>query len=165
MLQAYVARYSKKVANMGFPESAIAKILNHIFGMKDWPTFHEGLVDAKSEIKFDSKLMLLEECYAEFEECRTKRSEKQQSFYTWFCKYHSKEVKKTMLYYVRVAAGLGDPPSEFYTNDSKAINSALKQFLGFRLACLQQQIKKFIQDQLVCKAMIGLGQYRICREY
>ena len=31
-----------------------------------------------------------------------------------------------------MAAGLGDPPSEFCTNDSEAINSALKQFLGFK---------------------------------
>ena len=70
---------------------AIAKILDHIFRIKDRPTFHEGLVDAKSQIMFDSKLMLLEKCWAEFEEYCTKRLEKQQSFYTWFCKYHSEE--------------------------------------------------------------------------
>lgn len=156
--------------DMGFPESAVAKITDHIFGMKDGPTFHEGLVDAKSEAEFDSNLVSLEKTWAEFEQCRTKRSEKQQSFYTWFCKYHSEEVKKTMLYSVRVPAGLGDPPSEFCTNDSEAINSALKQFLGFKKSdwpVFNNKIKKFIQeqDEEVCKAMIGLGQYRICREY
>ena len=114
--------------------------------------------------------MLLERSWAEFEQCRTKRSEKQQSFYSWFCKYHSEEVKKIMLYLVRVAAGLGDPPSEFCTNDSEAINSALKQFLRFKKSdwpVFNNKIKKFIHDQEeeVCKAMIGLGQYRIWREY
>ena len=67
-----------------------------------------------------------------------------------------------------MAAGLGDPPSEYCTNDSEAINSALKQFLGFKKSDwpVFNKIKKFIQDQEeVCKAMIGLGQYRICREY
>ena len=35
---------------------------------------------------------------------------------------------------VCVAAGLGEPPSEFCTtcNDSKAIHSTLKQFFGFK---------------------------------
>ena len=89
--KAYAARYSKKVAN----RRGIAKILDHIFGVKDGPTFHEGLVYAKSEIEFDSKLMLLEK-WAEFEEHCTK--EKQQSFYTWFCKYHSEKVRKTLHY-------------------------------------------------------------------
>ena len=75
-----------------------------------------------------------------------------------------------MLYSVRVAAGLGDPPSEFCTNDSEAINSALKQFLGFKKSdwpVFNNKVKMFIREQEkeVCKALIGLGQYRICREY
>ena len=45
--------------DMGFPESAVTKITDHIFGMKDGPTFHEGLVDAKSEAEFDSNLVSL----------------------------------------------------------------------------------------------------------
>ena len=60
---------------MGFSGSAIAKILDHIFRVKDRPTFHEGLVDVKSQIEFDSKLMLLGKSWAEFEErCTKKRS-------------------------------------------------------------------------------------------
>ena len=85
---------------MGFPESAVTKITDHFFGVKDGPTFHERLVDAKSEAEFDSNLVSLEKTWAKFEQCHTKRSEKQQSFYAWFCKYHSEEVKKTMLYSV-----------------------------------------------------------------
>lgn len=162
--------WRKLQTDMGFPENAISKITDHIFGVKEGPTFHEGLVDAKLGSEFDSKLMLFERSWAEYEQCRMKRSEKQQSFYAWFCKYHSEVVKKTMLCSVRVAAGLGDPPSEFCTNDNEAINSMLKQFLGFKKSdwpVFNHKIKKFIQDQEeeVCKSIIGLGQYRICREY
>ena len=72
-----------------------------------------------------------------------------------------------MLYFVHVAAGLGDLPSEFCTDDSEAINSALKQFLGFKKSdwpVFNNKIKKFVQDQEeeLYKTMIGLGQYRIC---
>ena len=49
----------KLQTDMGFPENAITKFTDHIFGVKDGPTFHEGLVDAKLESEFDSKLMLL----------------------------------------------------------------------------------------------------------
>ena len=123
--------------------------------MKDGPTFHEGLVDAKTEVDFDSKLILLADTWEEHELLRTKKAEKQQSFHAWFKKYHSEEVKKTMLYPIRVAAGMGDPPSEFCTNDSEAINSALKQFLGFKKSDWPDKIKKFILEQEeVCKAMI-----------
>ena len=140
--------------------------------MKDGPTFHEGLVDAKTEADFDSKLILLEDTWEEYELLRTKKAEKQQSFHAWFKKYHSEEVKKTMLYPIRVAAGMGDPPSEFCTNDSEAINSALKQFFGFKKSdwpVFNNKIKKFIleQEEEVFKAtcMITVGQYRICKQY
>lgn len=43
----------KSQTDMGFPENTVAKITDHIFGVKDGPTFHEGLVDAKSESEFD----------------------------------------------------------------------------------------------------------------
>ena len=74
-----------------------------------------------------------------------------------------------MLYPIRVAAGMGDPPSDICTNDSEAINSALKQFLGFKNSdwrVFNNKIKKFILEQEeVYKAMITVGQYRICKQY
>ena len=47
--------------------------------MKDGPTFHEGLVDAIADSKFDSKLMLLEKVGLNSNSV-AQRSEKQQSF-------------------------------------------------------------------------------------
>ena len=54
------------------------------------------------------------------------------SFYCWFVKFHANTVVANMLKPVRRAAGLGDPPREFCTNDSEAINSALKQFPSYK---------------------------------
>lgn len=75
-----------------------------------------------------------------------------------------------MLCPVRQAAGLGDPPSEFFTNDSESLNSTLKQFLSFKKSewpVFNDKMQKFVSEQQeeVCKAMIGLSQYIIRDEY
>ena len=55
-----------------------------------------------------------------------------------------------MLHSVRQAAGLGDPPSEYFTNDSEAINSAVKHFLKFKKSdwpTFNEKMNKFVTDQ------------------
>jgi len=71
-----------------------------------------------------------------------------------------------MLRPIRIAAGLGDPPSEFCTNDSEAINSSIKQFLGFKKSdwpVFNDKMKSFVTEQQeeVCKAIVGTGQYSL----
>ena len=39
----------KLSVDMGFPEKAVSSIICDMFGVKTGPTFHEGLVDSKSE--------------------------------------------------------------------------------------------------------------------
>ena len=112
--------------DMSLPESAISDIISDLFGVKTGPMFHEGLVDSKSESEFDTNLLLLKDQWEKFEDVYAKSTGKQHMFHTWFTKYHAEEMKQTMLFPIRVAAGLGDPPSEFCTNDSEAINSSLK---------------------------------------
>ena len=75
-----------------------------------------------------------------------------------------------MLRPIRIAAGLGDPPSEFCTNDSEAINSSIKQFLHFKKSdwpIFNNKMKSFVMEQHeeVCKAVIGTGQYSLRKEY
>lgn len=160
----------KITADMGFPNDIVSKVLADIFGNKDGPTFHEGLVDCNSEDEFDSKLIVLQERWGGFESLRCKISDNQIDFHTWFMKYHAEEIKSTMLCPVRVAAGLGDPPSEFCTNDSEAINSAIKQSLQFKKSdwpVFNDKMKRFVmqQQEEVCKAIIGLGEYMLKNEY
>ena len=68
-----------------------------------------------------------------------------------------------MLHSIRVAAGLGDPPSEFCTNDSEAINSSIKQFLHFKKSDWPIFNGSFVKEQHeeVCKAIFGTGQYSL----
>ena len=160
----------KLSVDMGFPSDTVTTIVAHIFGQKNGPTFFEGLVDTNSEDEFDSKLQSLEEIWANFEDLRAKKSNNRITFYAWFCKYHAEEIKSTMIRSVREAAGLGDPPSEFCTNDSEAINSALKQFLAFKKSdwpIFNEKMRKFVssQEEEVCKSIIGLGQYSLKEEY
>lgn len=44
---------------MSFPDGVVSDTISHLLGVKSGPTFHEGLVDSKSELEFDSKLLLL----------------------------------------------------------------------------------------------------------
>ena len=159
----------KLSVDMGFPSDTVSKIIAHIFGQKSGPTFFEGLVDINSEDEFDSKLQSLEPIWAEFENLRSKKSDNKITFYAWFCKYHAEEIKSTMIRSVREAPGLGDPPSEFCTNDSEAINSALKQFLAFKKSdwpIFNEKMRKFVSSQEeVCKSIICLGQYSLREEY
>lgn len=114
----------------------------------------EGLVDSKSESEIDSNLLLLNDKWEEFQAMKT---DKQLRFHAWFLKYHSEEMKETMIFTIRMAAGLGDPPSEFCTNDSEALNSSLKQFLGFKKSdwpVFNNSMRKFVDEQQeeICKA-------------
>lgn len=148
----------------------MSAITAHIFGQKDGPTFFEGLVDANSEAEFDEQLISLKVKWEELEDQRTKRSENKLTFHTWFMKYHAEEIKSTMIQSIRIAAGLGDPPSEFCTNDSEVINSALKQFLAFKKSdwpIFNEKMRKFVlmQQEEVSKAIISLGQYTLRDEY
>jgi len=160
----------KLATDMGFPDNIVSEILADIFGNKDGPTFFEGLVDSNSENEFDSNLEVLEERWERFEHSRSKVPASDVNFFTWLKRYHAEEIKSTMLRPIRIAAGLGDPPSEFCTNDSEAMNSSIKQHLKFKKSdwpVFNDKIKAFISEQQeeVCKAIVGTGQYRLKKEY
>lgn len=75
-----------------------------------------------------------------------------------------------MLKPVRCAASLRDQPAEFRTNNSEAINSALKQFLNFKQSdwpLFNEKIKEFVlgQEKEVEKSILGIGLYVICDTY
>lgn len=53
----------RKLSNMGFHSDTVTKILAHIFGQKNGPTFFEGLVDTNFKDEFDSKLQSLEKIW------------------------------------------------------------------------------------------------------
>ena len=154
----------KLTTDMCFSKDAVSQILLHVFGTKNGPTFYEGLVDCDSADEFDFKLQEFEEDWKQLE---ISHPASPLNFFSWFQKYHAEEFKSCMLKPVRQAAGLG---SEFFTNDSEAINSAIKQFLKFKKLdwpTFNENMKRFVLDQQeeVSKTIVGTGQYNLKEEY
>jgi len=85
---------------------------------------HEiGLVDSSSEEKFDHRLQDIKATYNVRE--GSVNPHHKPSFFNWFVKEKADDVKSSILLSLREAAGLGSPPSPFYTNANDALNSML----------------------------------------
>ena len=90
------------------------------------------------------------------------------TFYEWFLKF--KTVKEAMLAPIRIDAGLGDPPTEYTTNDIEAGNLMVKYHLNFTKsdpAKFINDIKDVIdlqfrnEDRAVC----GGGPYKLAKGF
>lgn len=81
----------------------------------------EGIVDAKGMEVFQGKLEALQEKWDDREKrCNPGRKP---AFFNWFVSNKADKMGANMIRPVREAAGLGCPPSPYYTNDSECINS------------------------------------------
>ena len=81
-------------------------------------------------------------------------------FHNWFLEYKLHEVEVSMLAPIRQAAGLGNPPEPFYTNEIESINRVIKRKTA---RVLQESIND--QRNEIEKAVIGVGEYRFCDEF
>ena len=75
-----------------------------------------------------------------------------------------------MLKEKRVAAGLGDPPEPFYTNDVESQKNVIKHQMSYRAQELPQFISSMKsmminQRKETEKAVAGIGEYRLVEEY
>ena len=67
-------------------------------------------------------------------------------------------------------AGLGSPPSRYYTNEVESKNMVLKEKVQYKSSQLPEFVEKMCdlmdeqKKEIEC-AMIGTGQYRIRKEY
>ena len=61
-------------------------------------------------------------------------------FYDWFLEHHASTVKDIMLSNIRRLAGLGNPPSPYYTNAVESMNSVLKLRTDFK----KQKVTAFV---------------------
>lgn len=127
----------------------------------------ERLVDADDESTFEAQLTSFQEVWDNRERQITKR---EPVFYTWFKEHCAKVVQDTMLRKVRRSAGLGDPPSPYYTNAVESMNSLLK----LRTDHKKQDLPTFIttlhgliesQFAEVDRAVAGVGDYEVASEY
>jgi len=73
----------------------------------------KGLVDAESGEDFDEMLLKLGPLW---DKRKAEFSTMKPSLYGWFCQYHAKEVRSSMIAPIRESAGLRNPPQHFTTN-------------------------------------------------
>lgn len=112
-----------------FPEAVAKTVLDDIFGSQQGEIFAEGLVDSASNEDFSRKLLILEKQWNEIESCNSQITP---GFHSWFLQYKVDVMKSTMLQPVREEAGLGSPPQPFTTNASEAVNSVIKNQVGYK---------------------------------
>ena len=150
-----------------FPEAVAKTVLDDIFGCQQGEVFAEGLVDSASNEDFSTKLLILEKRWNEIETCNSQITP---GFHGWFLQYKADIMKHTMLRPVREEAGLGSPPQTFTTNASEAVNSVIKNQVGYKSHQLIQfvdHLKAVVDEQYreIERAIIGRGKYRLKKQY
>ena len=133
----------------------------------DLVLLEEGLVNADSA-KLDNEFELLKEIWDDREHSITNSS--QAYFHNCFQANSLKVVRNCMLKKIREAAGLGSPPEPFYTNDVESKNRVFKHQTSYKpqqLPSFVESMKRLYEDQKleIEKAVIGLGEYKLCSPY
>lgn len=81
-----------------------------------------GLVNAQSS----------EELKTQFLALKTKWEIIAPGFFDWFLQYKLEVIESSMLAPIRQAAGLGNPPEPFYTNEIESINRVIKRKVDYK---------------------------------
>ena len=91
-------------------------------------------------------------------------------FYAWFMKHCHSNIAEYMLKNVHERAGLGCPPSPYYTNEVESNNRVLKEAVQYKSSQLPEFIEKMKglmkeQRHEIERAVVGAGEYRLREEY
>ena len=104
--------------------------MKDIFGKTVAGVHEVGLVDLANEEEFEQRIKSLQETWNQRE--MSVAPHRSPVFFDWFVKEKSADVKNSMLLPLREAAGLGSPPSPYYTNTSKSLNNMLHAKVQFK---------------------------------
>ena len=154
----------QKLREFGIGAAAVKEYKKDIFG--DPIQLQFGLVDSSSESDLDNKLDQLEKKWDDLEIPFNFPPE----FHSWFKVYCREVIAMSMLHPVQEKAGLGCPPSPYYTNDIEYKNNILKQHLHRKPSTLPDfvdSMKALITNQRteVEKAVASHGEYRLVSQY
>ena len=116
----------RKLRELGVPQSVSCEIVKDIMGCPS--QLQLGLVDSESVDKMDDLLARFERRWNEFE----KPYNSPPFFHSWFVKHCRNTVAKYMLPTVREKAGLGSPPTPYYTNEVELKNKVLKEEVQYK---------------------------------
>ncbi len=154
-----------KLSELKLPKAVAQEFIWDVFGNPG--LLQLGLVDAENSTDLDSQFLQLEGVWNE----RERRVTSQEPvFHSWFQTYILEALRSGMLKESRSLAGLGDPPSPFYTNDVESKNRVLKYQTNYH----KQELPQFVehmkelyleQRSEVEKAVAGLGEYYLTSEY
>ena len=153
-----------KLKEYNIPKSLRIEFLRDVFGNPS--SLEDGLVDVDDDEMYEATVSSLKEIW----NSRELPFNNPPRFYDWFVANCKDAVKSTMLKSLRVAAGLGNPPQPYYTNDVECHNNVIKQQTNYRAQELPNFIdsmKKMIDNQKkeVERAIIGMGEYKISSEF
>ena len=154
----------RKLQELKLPCNAASEIVCDIMGS---PTrLQHGLVDAKNVEEMDDMLKRFETRWNELE----RPYNNPPIFHPWFLKHCRETVSRYMLQSVREKAGLGSPPAPYYTNEVESKNKVLKDEMQYKSAKLPEFIDKMkglMEEQRleIERAVVGTGEYRLCKEY
>uniref|UniRef100_A0A1X7SXK8 MULE transposase domain-containing protein n=1 Tax=Amphimedon queenslandica TaxID=400682 RepID=A0A1X7SXK8_AMPQE len=123
----------KHLHEHNYPASATKVYISDIFGWTTDGVYHEGLVDCSDALEFNVKLAGLKSKWDGLEnECLSNESSGHKGFNNWFRRVKAPEIWESTLRFVRESAGLGSPPTAFYTNHSESINAFRKESLHYK---------------------------------
>ena len=140
----------RKLRELNIPKPVALEIVKDIMGC---PTQLQcGLVDSENVGEMDEMLG------SKFE---TRWNEFEKPYYAWFMKHCHSNIAEYMLKNVRERAGLGCPPSPYYTNEVESKNRVLKEAVQYK----SSQLPEFIEKMKGERAVVGAGEYRLREEY
>ena len=162
------ANLDAKLTSLKFPSSAITEFMKDVFGQTTEEVHEAGLVDATSPEMFDQKLEELHVVWDKREKLVSPHH--QPCFFEWFSREKASDIKESMLLPLRESAGLGSPPSPFYTNASESLNSMLHEKVHYKKSewpKFNEAMKELIKEnyQLVELSVIDHGDFKFRPQY
>jgi len=156
---------NKLERDLRLPRCVSQEFISDIMGNAS--KLEHGLVDAEDEEIFTVRLHSLEDVWNQRESNVTNEKA---LFYDWFLEYHASTVKDTMLSSIRQLAGLGNPPSPYYTNTVESMNCVLKRRTDFKkqeVTAFIHKLRELVDNQFaeIDRAVAGIGDYKVHEDY
>ncbi|CAB4006223.1 Hypothetical predicted protein [Paramuricea clavata] len=148
---------------------AVQKTFMHdVFGNRQGEIFEKGLVDSDSKDELYRKLDSLKVVWDERE--RQFISPNQSPSFSTFVYEKANMIVERMLTEVRMNAGLGNPPTPFYTNMPESANAVIKRAVNFQeseMASFALKLAQLIKRQRedVRGVLLNNGPYKLIDDY